>query len=186
MSGRGVLLLGLLGLVACACRADHVVGHDEPADVAGVYSLSLTNGADGCLIAGAMPWREGEPSTNIGLTITQTGSAVTARVEGLAGGALALFVNGTADFKGTVSGSVIDMVIYGTLERTVDACTFTIDNHVRATVTGDHLAGELVYTRNLVRAGRACQHLACTSTQLFAGARPPRSDAREATGGRGD
>src|SRR5262245_57064299 len=61
-------------------------GGGDPADVAGDYSISLTNGENGCDFAN---WMEGETATNVPVVITQGSEGeedqATAVVNGAAG-----------------------------------------------------------------------------------------------------
>lgn len=153
--------LGML-VLAAACASD-------PADVAGTYSLVITNGANGCAIAN---WTPGPINGTTTVVISQNGSAAAADVAGLAGVALDALVGGHV-FTGDVDGSGVALAIEGTRGQTQGNCAYTIDAFLDATLSGDNLAGTVEY-RARTNGGSDCGALTgCVSHQDFAGARPP-------------
>src|SRR5688572_18783673 len=96
--------LALLALVASlpACG-----GSD--ADVAGNYTMAITNRDNGCMLQN---WTVGGQTTGVQVTITQDGSDVTAIVEGAAGFVYNAWL-GSDTFHGSVSGSSVDLEILG-------------------------------------------------------------------------
>ena len=97
------VLLPLLGLSGC--------GSDDEftADVAGSYTIAITNGASSC---GFDNWVEGKVNSGIGLAITQDGQKVHATLDG-ATGALFKLLFGSPDFDGTIKGSDLTLGNYG-------------------------------------------------------------------------
>jgi hypothetical protein len=157
------LLLVVLAAVAC--------GSDEPADVAGNYTLALTNGDNSCGFDG---WTAGAITTNVPLTITQADAQVTATVGGVAGAYVEL-VLGARVFTGEVDGAHLDLVLYGSRSATEGNCTFTINAEVEADLDGDLLEGEIRY-RPATNGNPDCAPLdGCANVQAFNGTRPPSS-----------
>ncbi|HLU65790.1 MAG TPA: hypothetical protein VKZ63_05915 [Kofleriaceae bacterium] len=143
----------------------------DPVDVSGEYTLTLTNGDNGCQFEN---WVEGEVTTNVSLLIEQDGDSVTASV----GGAAALVLDvllGSSVFRGEVDGSHLQLTLHGT-DRTVEQCTFFVDGVVHAEVDGDVITGVIEY-RPATNGNVACGVLNdCVTSQQFNGTRPPSGD----------
>lgn len=158
------LAILVLGIGAC--------GGDDPADVAGDYTLQITNEANGCGFDG---WTEGEVAADVPLTVTQDGAAVTATIEGLAGGYVEL-VLGARTFTGEVDGARLELTLFGTRSATEGNCTYTINAEVDATIDGDLLEGEIRYVP-ATNGNPDCAALdACANVQRFNGTRPPSAE----------
>ncbi len=154
--------LAVLGLVIAGCDS-------EPADVAGQYTISVTNGDNGCNFEN---WTVGEQSTGIPVNITQEEASVTAEVQGLTG-ILLDFLLGTNVYTGSVDGNSLELSIYGTNSASQGDCTYTVNSFLDAEVDGDVLTGEIRYQAATVD-NPACAELAgCASIQNFNGTRPP-------------
>lgn len=158
---RGRLCVAALGLCA-ACGSD-------PADVAGTYSIALTNRANGCAIAN---WTEGPVGGTVTMVVTQTGDAASADVQGLARAALDALTGGHV-FTGGVDGSALALTITGTRAMSQGACAYTIDADLDATLAGDTLSGSVFYRARTNGAADCGALTGCQSQQDFAGARPP-------------
>lgn len=144
-------------------------GGSDPADVAGSYTISITNGANGCALAN---WTEGNTSSGIAVTITQDGESVQAAVGGVAGGVLNV-VLGSATFTGDVDGHDVGLSIVGTVARNQGNCAYTYDALLDGTSADDFLSGTIEY-RARTNGGTDCGTLTgCVSTQQFNGTRPP-------------
>jgi hypothetical protein len=156
------ILLPLLALGACGSSDEFT------ADVAGSYSVAITNGASSC----AFDWEEGKEASNIGLIITQEGNDIHASLDGLTGAWFKL-VFGSADFDGTIKGSSLTLTNYG--ERTTQAgnCSYTYNSTVEAKQTGDTIAGTITYSPK-TNGNPDCEAIECSATQKFNGARPPK------------
>ncbi len=139
-----------------------------PANVAGNWSVNLTNGANGCMVSS---WTPGETASAIPLTITQSGSSITAVV----GGTTAILTNaafGTATFTGTVDGNRLDARLTGR-PAAMGSCAYTPVLDLSATLSGDTMNGTLVWS-NDTNASADCGMLAtCESEQAMNGSRPP-------------
>lgn len=151
-------------LVTCAgCSA-------APANVAGSYTVSLANDANGCMF---MNW-DGMTSTGVPLDISQNGTSVTGVVGGVGGSYLDVLF-GSHTFTGNVSGSHIDMVLHGTNATMVSSCRLMLDAHASVDLVGDVLtSGTITYTY-VTNHDSTCPIYTqtCSSVQLFNGSRPP-------------
>ena len=145
-------------------------GSGSPADVAGNYTLAITNRDNGCNF---MNWTVGEMATNIGFTVTQTAEGdVSGIVNGVVGTYLTLVV-GSNVFNGTVSGNDLDLTLVGSRAYMQGQCTYTLRATARASLDGDFLAGTIDYT-TATNGHADCGTLeGCHSLQDFNGTRPP-------------
>jgi hypothetical protein len=156
------LVLAVLAVPLASCDGG-------PVDAAGTYALALTNRDNGC---GFQSWTVGESSTNVPLTVTQSGEAATALIEGAAGAWVELIL-GSRAFTGTVHGHTLDLDLHGTRAGSQAGCTYTVVAHAHATLTGDVLAGTIDYT-TATNGSPDCGALeGCVSSQDFNGTRPP-------------
>jgi hypothetical protein len=158
--GLALATAGALALIACG---------SEPADVAGDYTLSITNGSNGC---GLDNWTEGDTSTGIPFTVTQSGSQVTGTVGGTSGLFFDLWLGGRV-FTGTVEENTVHLSLYGTAAKQQGNCTYTVNATVSAVSSGDVLQGQIRYTA-ATNGNPDCASLeGCVSSQSFNGTRPP-------------
>jgi hypothetical protein len=135
-----------------------------------MYTVSLTNGMNGCGLSNFTP---GDSSTNVGFTITQTGSAVSGTAEGLTGVGLDLWL-GSHTFTGTVSGSHVDMTLHGNRAMTTSSgCAYTWDARVEGDLTGNALQGTITYSAAAAESAACSEIRMCRSVQTFVGSRPP-------------
>lgn len=141
----------------------------EPADVAGSFSIALTNGANGCEFDN---WTEGDTAQNIPLTVTQEGENATATVGGAAAVTLNL-VLGSNVYQGTVDGDHLRLEIFGTPSANEGNCTFTINSTIDADLSGDVLTGTIDYTKATNGNPDCGQSQGCVTRQNFNGTRPP-------------
>lgn len=140
-----------------------------PADVAGNYSVNVTNGANGCSLDN---WMEGSTSSNIPLLVTQSDDQVQLDVQGLTGTYLDL-VLGSSLFNGDVSGSQITAALIGSNTGRQGSCSYTVTVDLDARVDGDFIQGELTW-RPVTNRHPDCGVLeTCRNTQQFNGSRPP-------------
>jgi hypothetical protein len=164
MSHARALLLSTIVAMAAGCSS-------PPANVAGSYSVSLTNGNNGCMFStlDGSPW-VGQMTTGVALEITQSGTAITATVGGVAAGYFDAIFGGHV-FLGNVSGTHMDLVIHGTR---MDACGATLDAHATVDLVGDALVnGTITYSYAHVTATCPAYEATCTSDAAFNGSRPP-------------
>ncbi len=161
-----VLIVGVssglaVGLTSCS---------SDPADVAGAFSISLTNRENGCALGN---WTVGAQSAGVPVTITQSGATASADVGGLARVALDLLLANHV-YQGDVDGNDISLKIIGSRAGQQGTCAFTLNSQIDATLTGDALAGTIKYSA-ATNGNADCGTLTnCVSTQDFNGTRPPR------------
>ncbi len=157
----------ILWAFGCSPSAD--IANDTPVDFSGSYSLTVTNGSNGCAFG---DWVEGQSSLGIPLVIEQQGPDASARVEGIPGALLRL-LHGSNQYAGKVTGNRIALQIDGSISGTEGNCTFTWSNDVAATLEDDYIAGKLVYSRAHNNNPDCVAHT-CETVQQLNGTRPPR------------
>jgi hypothetical protein len=158
-----MIWLVVLALAACS---------DDPVNVAGDYSVNITNGANGCNLQN---WTVGDSSTGIPVTITQgTNKAdATAVINGATGVYVNAVIGGMA-FQGNVDGADLDAVLHGTRAYTMGGCTYTFTVDLSSSLNKDTLSGQLTYTP-ATNHGADCGILeTCSSVQQFNGLRAPK------------
>lgn len=159
-----IVMLAILGSAWAGCS-----GGDDPAAIAGSYTIAITNGKNACNLQN---WNEGATSSNIPFTITQDGSSLMGTVEGAAAIVIVALL-GSADYDGHVDGDGFVLQNFGTRSFTSGNCAFTIKSTVNGSISGDVLMGTIEYTP-VTNQSPACMGLAaCSSEQLFNGTRPP-------------
>jgi hypothetical protein len=120
--------------LAAACSS-------APANVAGTYSASITQGSDGCQVATVM---EGTVTPGTIMTITQSGGDLQLAATGALQGTLDQIV-GTYVFSGSIDGNSLQLAINGAHTRSVDGCVFDLDAVITASAGGNQLSGALAY-----------------------------------------
>ena len=157
------LVHAALILLAAGCST-------TPADVAGTYTIALTNRDNGCNFQN---YTVGAQSTGIPVTITQSGASATADVMGAAGVALDVSL-GAHVYTGAVEGDGVNLKLQGTRAQTSGNCTYTYDSDIVATLVGDALSGQIRYTA-ATNGHTDCTTLqSCLTYQDFNGTRAPR------------
>jgi hypothetical protein len=160
---KGLLGLGLLGLL---CLAACSTG---PADVAGNYTMAITNKDNGCMFQN---YTVGATSTGVQVTVTQSSSQATATVMGGGGLILDAVLGGNA-FSGKVDGDAIDLTLAGSRPNTMGNCVFTYNGEIIGSLSGDTLSGRLEYTAATNMNPDCTGIQGCITTQDFNGTRPP-------------
>jgi hypothetical protein len=153
----------ILTLLAGAC------GSDTPANLAGTYTLALTVQKNECDILTNVV---GTSSTGVTVVVTQDGSNVTAKVQGVPGLGLGL-ATGSDTFTGKVSGNSLDLSIVGNVPGSSGNCAFTRNAHLVGTVAGDLLTGSVTYTYATNKNPDCGTRDTCQDVQVLNGARPP-------------
>ena len=134
--------------------------------MAGNYTVSVTNGSNGCNIANFTP---GAMASGITVQVTQSGSQVSANVMGFSGLALSLGV-GSSTLVGQLSGS--QATLSASANHVQGSCTYTTTATANITWNGNTMQGTISYTD--AGNGSSCGVVQqCTSEQSFAGSRPP-------------
>ena len=157
------ILLPLLGL--CGCSSNN----EFTADVAGNYTIAITNGASTCNFDN---WVEGKETSGIGLVITQDEQNVHATLDGVTG-ALFTLLFGSPDFDGTIKGSSLNLTNYGSRAAQEGNCSYTYNSTVSATQSKDTIEGTITYATK-TNGNPDCDAIECSATQRFNGTRPPR------------
>jgi hypothetical protein len=146
-------------VVGAACSSS---SSGPPADVAGTYTLSVTDGANGCTIPN---FTTGATSTGVMVQITQSGSNVSATVMGYSGLVLAFATGNT--LSGTISGNQATLTATG--NHTQGNCAYTTTASSSMTFSGKQVQGSISYT-DTGNGSTDCGALQqCTSTQTFTG-----------------
>lgn len=153
----------ILALLAGAC------GSDTPANLAGTYTLALTVQKNECDILTNVV---GTSSTGVTVVVTQDGSNVTAKVQGVPGLGLGL-ATGSDTFTGKVSGNSLDLSIVGNVPGSSGNCAFTRNAHLAGTVAGDLLTGSVTYTFATNKNPDCGTRDTCQDVQVLNGTRPP-------------
>ena len=157
------ILATLLPCVLVAC------GGGDPADVAGDYTIALTNRDNGCNLENYV---EGNTSTNIPVVLSQEGGTATADVMGGAGVVLDLAL-GSHTYEGDVDGDDLFLELFGTRSQTQGNCTFTFNSEIDASISGDTLPGVINYKAATVGNPDCAPLEGCVTFQEFNGTRPP-------------
>jgi hypothetical protein len=154
--------------VACGIAAGC---SSSPADVAGSFTVNVTDEADTCNLVG---WAMGSSTAGIPVTITQTDATMDAKITGVVGNYVATLL-GDADFKGTVSGDSIDATLYGVNHAVMDDCSYTYNAELKGDIDTDTLMGTITYTPQTNRDPSCTTDMiqGCTAVQDFNGTRPP-------------
>lgn len=156
------ITIAILGAMVAGCGGD-------PVDAAGQYTVTVTNGDNGCNFEN---WTVGESSAGIPVVITQDGSAISAEVQGIAGLFLDLLL-GSRVYTGEIEGDTLSLIIYGTNSAIQGNCTYTVNSELIADVDGDFLTGQIRYQAATVGNPDCALLEGCATIQNFNGNRPP-------------
>jgi hypothetical protein len=155
--------MAFLALLLVGC------GGGSPANVAGTYTINLTNRDNGCMLQN---WVAGEQTTGVMGQMTQSDENASMTVMGLAGLALNAWL-GSNVFSGTVDGNDVNLTILGSKSYTTGNCTYTYNALIDGSISGDTLSGRIVYTA-ATNDNPDCAALdGCSSYQDFNAIRPP-------------
>ena len=155
----------LVFLAAVACSSSS----SPPANVAGTYTVSVTNGQNGCNISTFTP---GAMSTGVTVQVTQNGAQISADVMGLAGVYLTAGV-GSSTLVGQIGGSQASLS--ANADHTLGNCAFTTTATASITFSGNTMQGSITYTDSGNGSSDCGVAQSCTNEQMFAGSRPPPS-----------
>lgn len=154
-------------MLVCAALVAALGAGCSPANFAGQYTIDVINGANGC---GFSPWNVGDTARGVGLTITQTPDQISGKVGGLTGVFLNLTL-GSDTFTGTGAGNQITLVLTGSRAMSNKTCAYTTNATARASLTGEALAGTIVYTNSTNKSADCGTLTDCSTTQSFSGLR---------------
>lgn len=155
--------LPLLTLGACGSEDEFT------ADVAGNYTIALTNDASSCPFEN---WEEGKETSGIGFAITQDGQKAHGKLDGLAAAFFQLWL-GSPDFDGSIKGRSLSLTNFGMTPTQQGNCSFTYNATVKATQTGDTIEGTITYSPQ-TNGNPDCAAVECSASQRFSGSRPPK------------
>lgn len=156
-----------MGLTIAGCGGDKF---EKPADVAGDYMMSLTNGENTCQLQN---WTQGDTLTGVPVTITQEGSTISADVQGIPGGVLNIWFGNQDAFVGNISGSEMTLTRWGSIATTVGTCAITLKGTIQASISGDTVTGTVTYEPATTPSPDCAQFAGCHAIQDFNGTRPP-------------
>jgi hypothetical protein len=142
---------------------------EPPADVAGDYTVALTNRENTC--PDNADWTEGSMNVGVPFSITQMGTKVEAETMGESA-IYFLLLTGSNKFVGDVQGSHFVLTNYGTTMKSYGDCPYTLNVVVEGDLDGDTIAGTVSYVPDLGN-NPDCAEYECSALQSFNGTRPP-------------
>ncbi len=162
------------GLVGCGDNSDGAAPlPSEPEDVAGNYTVNLTNGDNGCELEN---WEEDAETSGVELELTQDDTDLTGEVTDVATALVLTIGLGSPDFEGTVTGSHFTLTNNGTVSGTDGDCVFTRTATIRGQIDGDAVEGTVTYTYETNGDPSCGDRETCESVQQFNGTRPPTNE----------
>lgn len=175
---RAVLLSTAFAAVACSAASIAT----EP-NVAGVYSVSIVDGANPCSLPG---WSERQSAQGVALRFSQdpTNNANISAVVGGDAGAYVAALTGTTQLCGILGGNQATLATGSCADAgatdaatRIDGCAFGVTATLSASFQSDTVQGTLSYGVNNPT-GPSCSSLgACQSVQAFSGVIVPGGDA---------
>jgi hypothetical protein len=156
------IAIPLLLVAAAACSGSNDNG--PPADVAGTYTLTITDGQNGCNIQN---FTTNASQTGIKVTFTQNGSDLSATVQGSSGLVLAFATGNT--MSGWINGR--EASLSSTANHTIGNCAFSTTATANMTFVDNQVQGTVVYTDSGNGSSDCGPMQNCSSTQTFTGSR---------------
>jgi hypothetical protein len=154
-------MVAALAAVACSGSSD-----TPPAQVAGNYTLTVTDDQNGCNVEN---FTTNASQTGITVTITQSGSSVSATVTSSSGLVLAFSAGDT--LSGTIEGSFASLTT--SASRQQGNCAYSATATANMQFDGDQVHGHFLYTDSGNGSPDCGVMQQCTSTQNFTGSRGP-------------
>jgi hypothetical protein len=153
------LALALVAAAACSSNND-----TPPAEVAGTYTLTVTDQQNGCQVQN---FTTNASQTGIMVSITQNGSVVSATVMGYSGLVLAFATGNT--LSGTIQGSYASL--QSSANHVLGNCAYSTTATANMHFAGNQVDGTILYT-DTGNGSADCGVLQmCTSTQTLIGSR---------------
>jgi hypothetical protein len=162
-------------LAACAAAACSAASIATEPNVAGLYAVSLVDGANQCQLPG---WTERQSAQGVPFTFAQdpTNNANISAVVGAEAGAYIAALTGTTQLCGTIGGNQASVATGACADAgstdaatRIDGCTFGVGATIAATFQNDTVQGTVSYGISN-SSGPGCSTLgACQSVQAFAG-----------------
>ena len=158
---RTILLAALVAVVACSSSSN-----EPPAQVAGTYTLTVTDGQNGCMVQN---FTTNASQAGVVVTITQDGSNVSATVSGYSGLVLAFATGNT--LSGVIEGP--DASLSSSVNHTQGGCAYTTTATANMSFSGNQVSGHILYNDSGNGSSDCGVMQQCTSTQTFTGTRNP-------------
>lgn len=158
---RSTIPLALVAAVA-ACSGND--GGPPPADVAGTYTLTVTDGQNGCNVQN---FTTNSTQSGIVVAIAQSGSSVSATMMDANGLVLAFATGDT--LAGTIDGSEASLT--SSASRAQGNCSYAATATAYMKFLGTQVQGTIQYTESGNGSSDCGVMQQCTSTQTFTGSR---------------
>ncbi|MEM1418249.1 MAG: hypothetical protein AAGH15_25360 [Myxococcota bacterium] len=157
--------------VPCGTRCIPPEDVCAPTDFAGRYSVTVRSGTNACELEG---WMEGSV-VDAPVSVTQDGTDLSLRVEGIAGFLLALDFFAEPVFVGTVEGDTFEARSATTRQLTEGGCAWRNAPSIRAEATGENTVEGVLEYRIEANGHPDCPPFfdECVSTQSLVASRPP-------------
>ena len=153
-----------LALVVAAAAACSSNDNGPPAQVAGDYTLTVTDNQNGCNVEN---FTTGDTQTGITVTITQNGSSLSATGTGSSGLMLAFATGNTV--SGWIDGQEASLT--SSVNHTQGGCAYSTTATVNITFSGNQFEGTVLYTDSGNGSPDCGVMQQCTSTQKVTGSR---------------
>ena len=156
------ILLALVVAAATACSSSDSNG--PTAQVAGDYTLTVTDNQNGCQVEN---FTTGATQSGITMTITQNGSSVSATGTGSVGLMLAFATGDT--LNGWIDGQEASLT--SSVSHTMGGCAYSTTATANLTFSGNQIQGNILYTDSGNGSPDCGFMQQCTSTQTVNGSR---------------
>jgi hypothetical protein len=156
------LLLPVVLLAGCSSEDEFT------ANMAGTYTLALTNGASSCPFD---DWEAGKKTTGVGFIVTQEGENLHGAIDGVAAAFFALAF-GSAEFDGDIRRNHFELTNYGSRTANMGDCAYTYNATVTGDLAADAISGTITYAP-ATNGNPDCAAVECSASQEFSGSRPP-------------
>jgi len=155
------ILLALVVAASTACSSDP---NGPTAQVAGDYTLTVTDNQNGCQVEN---FTTGASQSGITMTIAQNGSSLSATGTGSTGLMLAFATGDT--LNGWIDGQEASLT--SSVSHTVGGCAYSTTATANLTFTGNQIQGTILYTDSGNGSSDCGFMQQCTSTQTVTGSR---------------
>ena len=160
--------LALVALVALLVSCD---SESSIPNVAGTYTINLkVTKLDCAMLVGEL----GDENTGVNVVFTQDEAdrrKVTATVQNPGRAILTVFL-GNNSFTGTLTGNSLDLALEGRSKVSTDACAYSQNARLKATVDKDFLSGTITYSYATNKASDCGIKNTCSDEQTVTGSRP--------------
>ncbi len=162
-------------LAACAAVACSAASIATEPNVAGLYSVSIVEGANPCALPG---WTERQAAQGVALTVSQdpTNNANISAVVGGDAGAYVASLTGTAQLCGILGGNQASLATGACADAgatdamaRIDGCSFGVTATLSANFQSDTVQGTVTYGVSNPKGPSCPQFGGCQSVQAFSG-----------------